>query len=310
MKIRTIALLLCLCLTAGLISSCGALPSKEDDAKLQIVTTLFPQYDFARQLCGDRAEITLLLPPGVESHSYEPTPADMIKINEADLFIYTGQYMEPWAEQIIEGLTSDDVTVVDASQGIQLDASHEEDEDGDGHDHAYDPHIWTSPVLAQQMVANIADALCEEDPEGEEIYRQREDDYQKQLQELDEKFSAIINEASRKEIVFAGRFAFHYFAERYGLTYVAAFASCSHEGEPSAKTIAQMIDIIRQEHIPVVFYEELTDPKVARSISEETGCEMLLLHSCHNVSKQDFDNGVTYLSLMEQNAENLKKGLN
>ena len=130
MKIRTIALLLCLCLTAGLISSCGALPSKEDDAKLQIVTTLFPQYDFARQLCGDRAEITLLLPPGVESHSYEPTPADMIKINEADLFIYTGQYMEPWAEQIIEGLTSDDVTVVDASQGIQLDASHEEDEDG------------------------------------------------------------------------------------------------------------------------------------------------------------------------------------
>ena len=148
MKFRIIALLLCLCLTAGLISGCGALPSKEDDAKLQIVTTLFPQYDFARQLCGDRAEITLLLPPGVESHSYEPTPADMIKINEADLFIYTGQYMEPWAEQIIEGLTSDDVTVVDASQGIQLDASHEEDEDGDGHDHAYDPHIWTSPAVS------------------------------------------------------------------------------------------------------------------------------------------------------------------
>lgn len=302
--------LLCVSMLLGLLTGCVANKEGAGDKKLTIVTTLFPQYDFARQLCGDRAEITLLLPPGVESHSYEPTPADIIKINQADLFIYTGKYMEPWAQSIIEGITDSNVMVVDASQGIQLDESQEEEDEHEGHNHAYDPHIWTSPVLAQEMVENIADALCEADPEGESLYRDNEEIYKKELEQLDEEFASIVNSAKRKEIVFAGRFAFHYFAQRYGLNYVAAFDSCSHESEPSVKTIAQMIDIIRQEQIPVVFYEELTDPKVAQSISEETGTKMLLLHSCHNVSKKDFDSGVTYLSLMEQNAANLKEGLN
>ncbi|MBC8570005.1 metal ABC transporter substrate-binding protein [Zongyangia hominis] len=309
MKKKITALLLCLGALLTLLAGCGGNQTREESGKLKIVTTLFPQYDFARQLCGDRAEVTLLLPPGVESHSYEPSPADIIKIDKADLFIYTGDNMEPWAKRIIDGITNPDVRVVDASQGITLDASEEEDHDGDGHDHAYDPHIWTSPVLAKAMVQNIADALCESDPEGKETYAARAADYEGKLDALDDEFFSIIGEGRRKEIVFAGRFAFHYFAQRYGLSYTAAYDSCSHEAEPSAQTIAGIIDTIRREQIPVVFYEELTDPKVAQSISEETGAKMLLLHSCHNVSKKDFDSGVTYLSLMEQNAANLKEGL-
>ena len=159
------------------------------------------------------------------------------------------------------------------------------------------------------MVETITDALCAADPAHAETYRTNCEAYQAELMELDAEFEALVDGAVRREICFGGRFALHYFAKRYGLSCIAAYDSCSSETEPSAKAVAEITDAILEDGIPVIYYEELVDPKVARSIAEDTGCAMLLLHSCHNVSKEELDAGATYLSLMRQNLENLKTGL-
>lgn len=324
MKKKLILGLLISVVLSGLLVGCNGNKSKDkeevSDNKLKIVATLFPQYDFVREIAGDKADITLLMSPGVESHSYEPSPADIIKINESDLFIYTGKYMEPWAQSIIDGVENKDIEILNVSQNITLDKSEdnedhhdhdEEDEHGEEeHAHEYDPHVWTSPINAKIMVENILKELCELDPENADYYKQRAENYLNELNDLDNEFKEIFASAKRKEIIFAGKFALHYFAEEYGMEYESAFDSCSTETEPSVKVIAELIDEIKEKNIPVVYYPELTDPKVARSISDETGAEMMLLHSCHNLSKDEFKGGVTYLSLMKKNAENLKVGLN
>lgn len=299
--------------------------------KLQIITTLFPQYDFARVIAGDKAEVTLLLPPGMEAHSYEPTPADMIKINKADLFIYTGESMEQWAHTMIESIDSNSVYVLDVSNDVSLlapnqteaceDHEHDHDEeDGhshdeenehshdeeDGHYHAYDPHIWTSPKNAMIMVNNILDVLCEIDPENAAYYQENATNYLSELEQLDAEFKEVVDQAKRTTIYHAGRFAMQYLTNEYGIDYVSA----PFEAEPSAALVAQMISDIKEQQIPVIYHEELVDPKIAQMISDETGAQTLLLHSCHNVSKEDFNQGVTYLSLMKQNVENLRMGLN
>ena len=296
--------------------------------KLQIVTTLFPQYDFARVIGGDKVDVTLLLPAGMESHSYEPTPADIIKINKADLFIYTGESMEQWAHSIIESVDNNEVYVLDVSKNVPLlapnstvednhdheDENHNHDaeveaghdhSEGDGHNHTYDPHIWTSPKNAMIMVNNILEALCEVDPENADYYKDNANAYLAELEELDHELKDVVANAKRDTIYHGGRFAMQYLTNQYGIHYVSA----PFEAEPSAALVAQMIKEIKEQNIPVIYYEELVDPKISQMISDETGAKMLLLHSCHNVSKEEFNNGVTYLSLMKQNVENLKVGL-
>ena len=331
-----------------------------DNEKIKIVTTLFPQYDFARQIAGDKADIALLLPPGAESHSFEPTPGDIITIGNADMFIYTGEYMEPWADRIIQSIESEKLNILDVSNGITLvkeehehededhehedenhehedenhehededhehededhehedadheheDTDHEHENEEHGHSHEYDPHIWTSPVIAKKMVDNIAASLCYVDPENASYYKENAENYKNQLDELDAEFSEIVKNGKHNKIYFGGRFALYYFTEEYGLEYMSAYDNCSSETEPSAHDIAKIIDEMKENKTSVIYHEELTDPKISRSICEDTGAEMLLFHSCHNVSKDDFNKGVTYLDLMKQNAENLRKGLN
>lgn len=298
-------------------------PQGPRPGQLRVVTTLFPQYDFVRQIAGDKAHVSLLLPLGMESHSYEPSPADVIAIGDADLFVYTGDYMEGWVSGILESVGSN-LAVLDVSHAIPLDMEghdheHESGEDpeseaekhfaGDGHHHEYDPHIWTSPMIAHQMVDNIVDALCDADPANEAYYRENGRKYQQELTALDQDIRTVIAASAKKPLFFGGTFPFHYFFEEYGLEYEAAYDNCSGETEPSVAVMTHMIREMRREKIPAIYYEELVDPKIARSIAEETGAQMLLFHSCHNVSKDDFDNGVTYLSLMRQNLEHLKIGL-
>lgn len=324
----------------------------ESGKKLKIVATLFPQYDFARQIAGDYADVTLLLPPGMESHSYDLRPADMIEIRESDMFIYTGKYMEAWAQTIIDSL-DDSVMVVDVSDGITLEkeedyfvdehiahehsthehithedtdeddehGAHEDTDEDDehdshaghshsGHTHEYDPHIWTSPVYAMQMVENIVDALMEKDPQHAEEYRQRADEYIDKLAEVDAAFRQVSEESARRTIFFGGRFAMTYFVREYDFDCVSAYHDCSAESEPSISSVMRMIDEIKESGAKAVYYEELADPKVARTIAEETGVKLLLLHSAHNVSRQEYENGVTYLDIMWNNVEKLKEGLN
>lgn len=346
---------------------------RDSDKKIKIVATLFPQYDFARQIAGDYADVTLLLPPGMESHSYDLRPSDMIEIRESDMFIYTGKYMETWAQTIIDSL-DDSVMVVDVSDGITLEreedyfvdeleehgedghdedahehnedeheeeAAHEHDEDEHeeaahghedehdeeaahaheddeehtshshaGHTHEYDPHIWTSPVYAMQMVENIVDALVSEDPQHESEYRQRADEYIAKLKEVDSAFRQVGETAQHRTIFFGGRFAMTYFVREYGFACVSAYHDCSAESEPSISSVMKMIDEIKASGAKAVFYEELVDPKVARTIAEETQVKLLLLHSAHNVSREEYENGVTYLDIMWQNVKNLEEGLN
>ncbi|MDF2656421.1 MAG: transporter substrate-binding protein [Bacillota bacterium] len=291
--------------------------------KPQIIATLFPQFDFARQIAGDKADVTLLLPPGVESHSYEPTPSDITKIHKGDVFLYTGENMEAWSHKLVLSLedSGSECLIVDVSKGVPLvrteDIEKEHDHEGEeadhhdeDHSHIYDPHIWTDPQLAKIMVSNILEGLCSADPENAEFYKANASAYMKQLDALDLEFKNIADNGKRREIIFGSRFAFYYFAQRYDLDYESAFDSCSAETEPSARRVASLIDEIREKNLPAVFYAELEEPKTARAISAETGAKLLMLHSCHNVTKDEWQDGATYLSLMKQNAENLKEGLN
>lgn len=309
-------LIICLIVPIFMILNLISVPIHADE-KISITTTLFPQYDFAKAIAGDKANVKMILPLGSESHNYEPSPSDIIDIDSSDMFIYTGDYMEGWVSNILGNLT--DTMVVDVSKNITLDKvedenDHDHDDDTD-HDHAhehhhdYDPHIWTSPKNAMIIVDNITNALCDLDTKNAEYYKSNAQEYKLKLQHLDEEFQQVVQNGNTNKIFFGGKFALYYFARDYGLQYVSAYDSCSDETEPSAKTVASIISQMKEQHIPVIFYEELTNPTVAQTIANETGATPLLFHSCHNVSKEDFDNGVTYLSLMEQNVKNLKLAL-
>lgn len=290
--------------------------NNKDNGKIKIITTLFPQYDFAKQIVGDKGDVELLLPPGVESHTYDPSASDIVNIGKADMFIYTGEYMEVWADKVIKNIKGKDVKIVDVSKGITLKHIEEQegfddhDDDHDEHDHEFDPHIWTNPQYAKIMVDNILDALCEIDKENADYYKENAEKYKAELDRIDSEIQDVVDSSKHNELFFAGRFALSYFAERYGLEWTAAYDSCSTETEPSAKAVSQIIKEVKEKNIKVIYYEELVDPKVANTIAKETGAKPLILHSCHNVSKDEFEKGVTYISIMEQNIINLREGLN
>lgn len=285
-----------------ILSSCN---TQNDGGQngLRIVATLFPQYDFAKQIAGDKAEVTLLLPPGTESHSYDPKPGDIIEIQNADLFFYTGSAMEPWAETIIKSISDGALKAVDCSENIKL--LH-----NDGHNHDADPHIWLNPENAAIMAENILGALIEKDPDNADFYSVNADGYKNKLTALDQDIKDVISKAKRNAVVFGGRFAYLYFLEHFGLDYITAYDSCAAHAEPSASQIVRVINYIKENSIPCIYYEELSDPKVARSIAEETGIEYLRFSTAHSVTKEEFQNGTGFLDIMYENLENLKVGLN
>jgi len=284
-------------------------------SKPVIITTLFPLYDFTRQIASDKAKIILLLPPGTEPHSFEPKPADVITINKADIFVYTGRHMEPWAQDLLKGMNNKSLLVVDASKGVKLmdadsDLKHEEEENEDRHMHAgKDPHIWLDLGNAARMVDNILAALIEKDPENRVFYLDNAGKYKARLNDLDRKFQRAFSNCRLRRFIYSGHFAFGYFAKRYNLNYLSPYISFSPDAEPTAKALVEMIKKIRQEGIKYIYYEELIDPKVARIISEETGAKILLLSGGHNLTKNDFSAGVTFIDIMEENLKNLKLGL-
>lgn len=284
------------------------------DGKISVVTTSFPVYDFARAIAGDRAQITLLLPPGVESHSFEPAPADIAAISAARVFFYTSDIMEPWAKKLADGLEKGKrPLLVDSSQGITMTASGEKYEEHDGdedeHEAVEDPHIWTDPNNAMVMTKNILSALIAVDPTNESYYRENAKKQLAELSALDHDIKKVAATAKRREIVLGGRNAMSYFFKRYGITARAAFDSCSAGQEPSVRAVVELKELIEKNNVRVIYYEELHEPRVARALAEGTDAKLLLLHSLHNLSKADFDAGETYISLMRQNLENLKEGL-
>lgn len=288
--------------------------NKQSDNRIQIVATLFPQYDFAKQIGGDRVSVLLLLTPGTETHTYEPTPQDIISINDADLFIYTGKYMEPWADRIISGVYSD-TKILDASNNISLIKSEDDDEDEEEeheheeHHHEFDPHIWLNPQNAIVMVKNITDELCELDKDNEEYYRANSKKLIEEINNLDSDFENAIKELGKNKIAFGGTFAYAYFVNHYNLEYVTAYDSCGESSEPSVAKVKEVIDYMKENNIKVVFYQEASSGRVADSIAKETGAQKLVFHTIHNATQEEINNGETYISLMRKNLENLKHAL-
>ena len=311
-KIISIFLLSAILLTA--FSGCYEKDKNDDsNGKISVVSTGFAAYDFTKQIAGDLADIKMLLPPATESHSFEPTPQDIITIQNCDIFIYVGGESDEWVAGILESIDNSKmkvITLIDCvavlEEEIVEGMSTEEDHDDDV---AVDEHIWTSPQNAKLIVKKITQTLCEVDPEHETEYIRKESFYQSELDKLDKSFREVVDQAVRKVIIFGDRFPFRYLTDAYGLEYYAAFPGCSTETEPSASTIAFLIDKIKETDIPVVFFVELSNQKIANTICEETSAKPLLLHSCHNISKNDFEKGITYLELMNDNILALKEAL-
>lgn len=306
---------LCLILLV-LLSSCDT--TKDGNrtpaagGKLRVVTTLFPLYDFARSIAGERADVTLLLPPGMEPHSFEPKPDDMVRISRAGLFVYTNPVMEPWAARVIQGVDRSRLRVVDAGRGVAYQRVAP-DGDDDGHDQGHhagglDPHIWLDLGNAQLMVHNILEGVTAADPANAPLYRQNASLLTARLRDLDRRYAAGLASCQRREFLHGGHYTFGYLARRYNLTY-RSLSGVSSESEPSAARMAAMVRQIRGSGAQYLFAEELLSPRLTETLAAEAGVRVLKLHGCHNLARDDFRAGVTFLDLMEQNLANLEKGL-
>jgi zinc transport system substrate-binding protein len=318
---------------AGLVLSCGDRQprgtSLGQGGKVKVITTLFPLYDFARAIGQDRVEVSLLLPPGVEAHSFEPKPSDIIKISGADLFIYTGKFMEPWVDAVLKGVTNPKLKVVDASVGIPLlTAESEAHEPEPGHKQGettatgrskengrrhpghpdVDPHMWLDLGNAAQMVDTIAAGFIEVDPAHRDLYARNAEEYKQKLAALDARFRNELSRCAKREFIQGGHFTFGYLARRYNLTYIAALGF-TPDSQPSPRQLMALSKQIKEHGLKHVYYEELMEPRVAETLSRETGATLLMLHGAHNVSKQELERGVTFVAIMEQNLANLKVGL-
>ena len=310
------------------LSACGTKQTgpAASSGKIKVIATLFPQYDFVRQIAGDKATVSLLLPPGTESHTFEPSPKNIVDTQKAGVFIYTGEFMEPWADRIIKGSSDSGVVIVDASKGIELmdenelahgdvneEDEHEDEEENhsheDGNHGGKDPHIWLDPTNAIKMVENILEGLVQADSKNESFYRENAEAYKKKLMELDEKFTEAFSKVKSKKIIYGGHFAFGYFAKRYGLDYISPYKGFAPDAEPNPQRIAELVRNMEESGSKFIYYEELVEPKVAKVIAGETGAEMLLLHGAHNISRDELDAGITYIGIMEGNLEKLKQGL-
>ena len=432
---------------------------ESDKANINIIATIFPLYDFVKEVGKDKVSVSMILPPGTEAHSFEPTPQDIVKINESSMFVYIGEAMEPWAHDIIESLNNDKLIILEAGHDIEMLTEEEHDEheeehghehgenghafewagafnlkkgeyyltfakkDGEyadpsmkmivlkslksdeeaiedkeetaeklfdaraikitansalqleannqivfnqkadktvfiltindpgnyvlytehmpfefenkehffkdknkkdieptamepeeGHDHHHhhggkDPHIWLDFEIDQKIVLDIAKELSKIDPPNAEFYLKNAREYNSRLAQLDKKYKETIEKCELKVIMYGGHFAFGYLARRYGLSHISPYKGFSPNSEPTPQKIAQLIDQIKTNKIEYLYYEELLEPKVAKSISSSTGVKLDLLHGAHNLSKDELDRNVTFLQIMEENLTKLKKGL-
>ena len=290
-----------------------------DSSKIQVVATIFPNYDFAKKIGGDKADVTLLLASGVESHTYEPSPKDMIKIEESDIFIYTGDEFEAWAKNILDSITNP-IEVVDTSKNINLINIEEFEEkninseiinDEESHrlDHeesSFDSHIWLNPKNAITMIDDCVQAFCKVDPKNSNYYKKNAEKYKIEILELDSKFEKLVENSKTKELAFAGEFAYTYFIERYNLKFISVYNNCGEGQEPSIAKIKSVIDYINNHHLPVVFYEELSEGTVAKMIDNETSAKSLVFYSLHNADTEKD----SYISLMKENYKVLEEALN
>lgn len=327
---------------AVLITGCTAKTEKKDKGdntkgKLKIVTTIFPEYDITRAIAKDKVDLELMIKPGVDVHSFTPTPQDIKTVQNSDIFVYGGTEHDKWVENLTKSIDMKNKKVVKLVDGIQqleeesvdgMKHEHHHDdkkEDEHNHDHKHekedehnhkgeekelDPHYWTSPKNAIQMVKTITNALVEKDSDNAEFYKENAENYIKQLEGVDKELHDVVDNAKIKKVVIADRFPFRYLFKDLGLEYRALFSGCSVESTASAGQIKKMVDYVKENKIPVVYHIEMGKGELAETVAKNSGAKVKLLHSIHTVTKEDFDKDITYIDLMKQNVEALKEGLN
>lgn len=304
-----------------IITGCSNGPDKKtdanahnDDEKVKIVTTFYPMYEFTKNVVGGSAEVELLIPSTIEPHDWEPTPKDIAKIQDANLFVYNSEYMETWVTNLQNSIPDDKVKFVEASKGINLEEGvevEEEEEESHGHSHSHshshafamDPHVWLSPVLAQKEVQTIANALIEADPGNKETYKKNSETYINKLKDLDESYRVGLDDVKKKELI-TQHTAFGYLAKEYGLVQVP-IAGISPNQEPSAQKLKKLKQFGKEHDVNVIYFEELASPKVAETLANEIGASTEVLSTLEGLSKEDQDKGYDYIKVMENNLDKL-----
>lgn len=314
-------LFFCLMISLVLVFSCKQvedLPVK--DKSLKVIATIFPLYDFARNVGGEKVTVTMLLPPATDAHHYELKPNDIVRVSKTDIFLFTSFEMEQWAYKIINAAAEkSDMLAVEAGRGaslLSLSASYEQDadhpparpDDDMARASKFDPHIWLDFDNAQKMIDNITTAFINKDPKNSETYKKNAQAYKLQLGNLDKKYRAQLMNCKTRTILHAGHWAFAYLAKKYDLKYLSAY-NVSAEAEPSPQQILLLIEQVKGKKLKYIFYEDLAAPRLARTMADETGAGLLKLNNGHDLSKRDIQNGETFITLMERNLANLKKGM-
>jgi zinc transport system substrate-binding protein len=294
-----------------LLSGCSnAVQTKGDKAregtkKLHIVTTFYPMYYFAQKVTGSSANVDLLIPNGVEPHDWEPTANDMAKIQDADVFIYNSRYFETWTEKVLNSIDQSNLKVVEASKGIELiNATSEDEKNQKGNSSSKDPHVWLSPVLAEQEVDNIAQALEKKDPKNKTQYENNASAFKSQLIDLNRLYKETIDKAKKKEFV-TQHAAFGYLAKQYGLTQIP-IAGLSPDVEPSLGKLAKLADLTKKKNIKIIYFEGLTSSKVAQTLANEIGAKTQVLNPLEGLTKEEQEKGLDYIDVMKKNLEALK----
>ncbi|MBQ6905648.1 MAG: zinc ABC transporter substrate-binding protein [Clostridia bacterium] len=306
MKKLSLILALIMLISCALVGC--TLPEDELDG-IKVITTAFVGYDLARQVGGDDVNVSLLLPVGAESHTYEPTPRDIINISKCDLFIYVGGESESWVDELLNDDIKPKMMIKMMDLVELLTEEHDHDHDHDIGKTAYDEHVWTSPKNTLKLLDAVNDALTEIDATKKEAFESNYKKYRSEIEVLDNGFREFFATFEKPTLVFGDRFPLSYFAHEYGIDHYSAFHGCSSESEPSAQVVASLIDKVKTENIPAVFYIELSNHKVADTIAEATGARTALFNTCHNVTLEQFESGEGYVSLMKKNLETLKEVL-
>ncbi|MBR6254294.1 MAG: zinc ABC transporter substrate-binding protein [Clostridiales bacterium] len=317
---RTVSSVLAAAVLAG---ACGMLGGcrrkgfgKDAEGKVKVVASIYPMYDFAKRIGGDLVAVNMLVPAGTEPHSWEPSTRDMQMLEEADLFVYNGAGIEAWADSLQDTVQNKNIVYVEASKEVALlrteqvhhdadEDGHEEQDDHDGHHHhgEYDPHVWLSPKNAEIEMTAIAEALISKDPEHADTYRKNLEEAKKECEALDSAFADALKDYQGGYIVVAHE-AYGYLCRDYGLKQIG-IEGVSADQEPDAARMREIIDLVKEHGIKCIFFEELVDPKVAKSIADETGCTTMALSPLDGLTKEDIDSGRDYFSVMRDNLKAL-----
>lgn len=320
-RLISIVLAAMLCLAAFAGCSGG---SVADDGKLNIVTTIFPEYDWVKNITNgaDDVDIKLLLDNGADLHNYQPTAEDLVKISSCDVFIYVGGESDKWVDDALKDAVNKDMIVIDLLDELGAHAKEEEEVEGmqteaeeneeEEEEPEYDEHVWLSLKNASTLCGKISDKLCEADEKNSDIYSKNTEEYLKSLSELDKKYQAVRDGAKYDTLIFADRFPFRYLTDDYNLNYYAAFSGCSAESEASFETVAFLANKLDELKLPAVMKIEGSDGKIAKTVIETSNrknTEVLELDSMQSVTTSDVENGKTYLGIMESNLNVLEKAI-